>query len=225
MSGKANQQMNKAVIFDMDGVLVDNNPWHIEAWTTFCKRHSVYMSAEEITSNFGNTNADYLKFLFHRDLNPGEIKQYGEEKETIYREIYKNKIKPLNGLLRLLDLLDKNNYAIGLATSAPTINVDFTLDGLGIKNRFKIIVDVTSISNGKPDPEIYLLAAKRLGISASKCIVFEDSIHGIQSAISAGMHAVGVLSSQTKEKLAKAHYLVNDFTEVSSEFLQRVLTN
>jgi beta-phosphoglucomutase len=216
--------MDRAVIFDMDGVLVDNNPWHIEAWTTFCKRHSVHMSAEEITSNFGNTNADYLKFLFKRELNPKEIKEYGEEKEAIYRQIYKNKIKPLKGLLGLLDLLDKENYSIGLATSAPTVNVDFTLDGLGIKDRFKIIVDVTSIYKGKPDPEIYLLTAKRLGIPAAECIVFEDSIHGIQSAISAGMHAVGVLSSQTKEKLAKAHYLVNDFTEVSSAFLRRVLT-
>jgi beta-phosphoglucomutase len=215
--------MNKAVIFDMDGVLVDNNPWHIEAWTTFCKRHSVHITAEEITGHFGNINADYLNFLFGRQLSLIEINKYSEEKEEIYREIYKSQIKPLNGLLDFLDLLNEEGYPTAVATSAPTKNVDFTLDGLGIKDRFNIIVDVTSIKKGKPDPEIYLLASKRLGVQASNCIVFEDSIHGIQAAVSAGMHAIGVLTTQTKENMAKAHYLVNDFTEVSADILNRIL--
>ena len=215
--------MNKAVIFDMDGVLVDNNPWHIKAWMTFCKRHSVHMTVEEITSHFGNTNDDYLNFLFRHKLSLTEINVYGGEKEEIYREIYRGQIVPLNGLLDILDLLDEEGYLIGLATSAPAKNVDFTLDGLGIKKRFNVIVDATSIKKGKPDPEIYLLASKRLGVMPSRCIVFEDSVHGIQAAVSAGMHAIGVLTTQTKENLAKAHHLINDFSEISAEFLNRIL--
>jgi beta-phosphoglucomutase len=215
--------MDKAVIFDMDGVLVDNNPWHVKAWMTFCKRHSVTMTIENITANFGNTNEDYLNFLFGRQLSVHEIDKFSEEKEGVYREIYRNEIKPLNGLLGLLDLLETEKYAIGLATSAPAKNVDFTLEALGIKARFNVIVDVTSITKGKPDPEIYLLASERLGIPVYNCIVFEDSIHGVQSAVSAGMNTVGVLTTQTSEKLSKAHYLVNDFTEVTSELLEKVL--
>jgi beta-phosphoglucomutase len=215
--------MTKAVIFDMDGVLVDNNPWHIEAWTTFCTRHSVYITADEITVHFGNTNADYLNFLFGRQLSLKMIKDFSEEKEEIYREIYKNNLIPLNGLLDFLELLKEESYLIAVATSAPSRNVDFTLGGLGIKERFDVIVDVTSISKGKPDPEIYLLTSKKLGIPASNCIVFEDSIHGVQAAVSAGMHAVGVLTTQSKEKLSKAHYFINDFTEISAEILNNIL--
>jgi HAD superfamily hydrolase (TIGR01509 family) len=225
MSESPNHHMKKAVIFDMDGVLVDNNPWHIEAWTTFCERHSVHMSIEDIMSHFGNTNADYLKFLFQRDLSIDEIEKYGEEKEDIYREIYKNDIKPVKGLLDLLNLLDKEAYAIAVATSAPTVNVDFTLNGIGIKNRFHKIVDVSFVSKGKPSPEIYLIASKMLDISPGNCIVFEDSIHGVQAAVSAGMHTVGLLTTQTREKLSLAHFLITDFTEVTSGFLQKVLAN
>lgn len=217
--------MNKAAIFDMDGVLVDNTFWHIEAWKTFCERHSMNMSAEGIISNLGNTNADYLNFLFGRTLSQDKMSAYGIEKEEIYRNIYTDHIKPLTGLMDLLDLLDKEAFSIGLATSAPSINVDFTLERLGIKNRFMTIVDVTSIKKGKPDPEIYHLAAQRLEVTASKCIVFEDSIHGIQAAVSAGMHAIGVLTSQKKEKLGMADYLISDFSEITTELLNRILRN
>ena len=217
--------MKSAIIFDMDGVLVDNNPWHIEAWTTFCKRHSVHMSHEDIMSHFGNTNADYLRFLFQRELKPAEIHKFGEEKEDIYRHIYKDHIKPVPGLMELLNLLDVEGFGIAVATSAPTVNVDFTLRGLGIEKRFDKIVDVTYVKKGKPDPEIYLLTAQMLGIPAGDCIVFEDSIHGVQSAVSAGMHAVGVLTTQTPEKLVKAHFLVNDFREVNADFLMKVFAD
>jgi len=217
--------MTKAAIFDMDGVLVDNTLWHIDAWKTFSERHSVNISDEQIINNLGNTNADYLNFLFGRTLSPYEIIAYGIEKEEIYRKLYSEHIKPLNGLMDLLDLLDREAFSIGLATSAPSINVDFTLDRLDIKNRFRTIVDVTSIKKGKPDPEIYLLAAQRLGVTTSKCIVFEDSIHGIQAAVSAGMHTIGVLTSQRKEKLGMADYLISDFREITAELLNRILRN
>jgi beta-phosphoglucomutase len=217
--------MDKAVIFDMDGVLVDNTAWHIKAWTTFCQRHSVNMSPEQILSNLGNTNKDYLNFLFARNLHPDESERYGREKEEIYRSIYKEYIKPFKGLMDFFNILEREKFAIGLATSAPSINVDFTLDNLGIKDRFQAIVDGSRINKGKPDPEIYLMAAGMLNIPPDNCIVFEDSIHGIQAAVSAGMSSIGVLSSQTKEKLSKANYLINDFTEVDAKLLNQVLFN
>lgn len=216
-------KLAKAVIFDMDGVLVDNNPWHIEAWITFCRTHSLKKKADELISHLGNTNVDYLEFLFSRKLSLHEINSYSNEKEEIFREIYKNHMKPVNGLLDLLDLLKEEAYSLAVATSAPTKNVDYILDGIGIRDRFHVIVDASIIKKGKPDPEIYLLVSHKLGVPASKCIVFEDSIHGVQAAVSAGMHAIGVLTTQTKDKLDKAHYLIKDFTEISADLLNRIL--
>lgn len=188
-------------IFDMDGVVVDNAVWHLEAFAEFGKRHGLVQTKEEYTKYFGNTNQTIMNSLFNTQLPFDKLDALAKEKEIIYRELYRPFIKPVEGLPVFLKNAADLAIPIALATSAPLENVDFTLDSTGLRKYFSIISDASMVKNGKPDPEIYLLTAAKLGVQPSDCIVFEDSIAGIQSACSAGMRVIGVATTHKPEEL------------------------
>ncbi|MDO9254641.1 MAG: HAD family phosphatase [Bacteroidales bacterium] len=188
-------------IFDMDGVIVDNAVWHLEAFAEFGKRHGLVQTKEEYTKYFGNTNQTIMNSLFNTQLSSDKLIALAEEKEIIYRELYRPFILPVEGLPAFLENASDQAIPIALATSAPKENVDFTLDLTGLRKYFSIISDASMVKHGKPDPEIYLLTAAKLGVQPSDCIVFEDSIAGIQSALSAGMRVIGVATTHKPEEL------------------------
>ena len=188
-------------IFDMDGVIVDNAVWHLEAFAEFGKRHGLVQTKEEYTKYFGNTNQTIMNSLFNTQLPYNELYALAKEKEIIYRELYKPFIQPVEGLPAFLESASQLAIPIALATSAPLENVDFTLDSTGLRKYFSIISDASMVKNGKPDPEIYLLTAAKLGVQPGDCIVFEDSIAGIQSALGAGMRVIGVATTHKREEL------------------------
>jgi beta-phosphoglucomutase family hydrolase len=190
-----------AFIFDMDGVIVDNAVWHLEAFAEFGKRHGLVHTKENYTKYFGNTNQTIMNSLFNTILSSDKLNALAEEKEIIYRELYRPFIQPVEGLPAFLENASAQGIPIALATSAPQENVDFTLDSTGLKKYFSIISDASMVKHGKPDPEIYLLTAAKLGLQPSDCIVFEDSIAGIQSALSAGMRVIGVATTHKPEEL------------------------
>ena len=212
--------MIKAVIFDMDGVMVDNNPYHKKAWRTFVQNHGFDFSEEDLKQHiYGKTNRDILTFVFGPKITEEEIRQYANEKEKMYEVLYRDFIKPVNGLVGFLDLLHSKNIPIAVATSAPPQNVKFVLTAIDVKKYFNIIVDDTEVKKGKPDPEIYLTTAKKLNINPSNCIVFEDSLSGVKSALNAGMKVVAITTTHTKEELSNANLVVDDFTQVDLNIL------
>lgn len=188
-------------IFDMDGVIVDNAVWHLEAFAEFGKKHGLVQTKEDYTKYFGNTNQTIMDSLFNTHLSSEKLDTLSKEKETIYRELYRPFIQPVEGLPAFLKNASDLAIPIALATSAPLENVEFTLDSTGLKKYFHIISDASMVKRGKPDPEIYLLTAAKLGVQPSDCIVFEDSIAGIQSALSAGMRVIGVATTHKSEEL------------------------
>lgn len=209
-----------AVIFDMDGVMVDNNPYHKNAWKAFVQKHGFSLSETELKEHvYGKTNHDTLRHLFGADISNDEIQQYAEEKEEIYRSLYKDSIQPTKGFIEFLDLLHSQNIPVAVATSAPPKNVEFVLSAIGAKKYFNIIVDDTDVKKGKPDPEIYLATAKKLHMNPADCIVFEDSLSGVQAALNAGMKVIAITTTHTKEELSNANHVVDDFTEVSADTL------
>ncbi len=212
-----------AVIFDMDGVLADNNPWHIRAWMEFAAKHGRKITPADVTSRFGCTNQDYISFLFERAVGKEEAEQLGEEKEKLYRELYKKEMKPLAGLVSFIESCHASGIRIGLGTSAPASNAWFVLDGFHIRKYFSVVIDASQISKGKPDPEIYLLASAKLGVPAEKCLVFEDSAFGVEAGKRAGMKVAGVLTSHKPEELKKADLLVHDFTGMTGETVIEML--
>jgi len=188
-------------IFDMDGVIVDNHAWHFKAWVEFGKRHGLEITKEGFSSHFGSTNHLIMRSLFDNKITEEEIIEFGNEKEKIYRELYKPFIKPVDGLTEFLKNAEEKGFSMALATSAPSENVTFTLESLGFESYFKVKTDSSQVSRGKPDPQVYLITAAKLGVQPSDCIVFEDSVPGIKSARKAGMRVIGIATTHKSEKL------------------------
>ena len=200
-----------AVIFDMDGVIVDSNPYHKIALEKFCRQYGHELSEQQLREKiYGRTNKDWLTNLFGR-MEEKKLLAYADEKEGIFRELYNDDIVPLKGLRGFLDLLDQHQIPRAIATSAPRANVDFTLSKTGLTKYFPVILDDTFVSKGKPDPEIYLKAAAALSLPNGRCIVLEDSISGVQAGKSAGSKVVGVLTTHTAAELSDTDQVINNF--------------
>jgi beta-phosphoglucomutase len=211
---KLKLQKYKAVIFDMDGVIADTNPFHKLAWQKFAEKYSLSISDENLKENiYGRTNGEIFRYLFNKALSKTEIMKLSDEKESIFRIIYKGHTKPVKGLINFLELLKKEKIKIGVATSAPTENVEFILNELRIKPYFEAVIDPSKVSKSKPDPEIYLKTAELLKVNPADCLVFEDSIPGINAAVSAGMKVIGVTTTFPKNKL-KCTDAINDFDDI-----------
>ncbi|MFW5820969.1 MAG: HAD family hydrolase [Bacteroidota bacterium] len=211
--------MKKALIFDMDGVVVNNDRYHYLAWKEFAEKHGKKLSFEEVKSWFGSTNISILIDFFDRELSPDDIKKYSAEKEKIYRDIYSPHIKPIKGLKGLLEAASGDGFVIGLATSAPPENVEFVLERTKLRKYFTEITDDSQISRGKPDPEIFITTAGKLGIDPSRSIVFEDSFYGIEAGKKAGMKVVAVASTHQPDKLKHADRVIINFSEIDLEEL------
>jgi HAD superfamily hydrolase (TIGR01509 family) len=211
-----------AVIFDMDGVMVNSNPYHKLALREFCHKHGHQLSDEQLRSRiYGRTNRDWLTNLFGPLPEP-VIRRYGEEKEQLFRDLFGKAIQPLSGLKRFLMLLEERGIPKAIATSAPRANVDFTLEHTGLGKFFTTILDESHVSRGKPDPEIYLKAAQALGYPPEKTFVFEDSLSGVQAAKAAGAHVIGVSTTHSRQELAGTRLVIEDFTQIEIRDLERL---
>lgn len=212
-----------AVIFDMDGVIVDTNPYHKISLQQFCERYGFQLTDEELINRiYGRTNNEWIQNLFG-PLPKDRLLQLGEEKEAMFREIYKEAIKPLPGLEDFLIALEVLNIPTAIGTSAPRSNVDFVLEGTGLGKYFSVILDQSDVEQGKPNPEIYLKAASRLDMTPARCLVFEDSLSGVEAAKRAGTKVVGVTTTHSFVELAHTDFAIPDFVNLKpKELLERV---
>jgi len=216
---------NFAVIFDMDGVIVDNDEYHFRAWGELCTRYGLHVSQEEVKSWFGNTNSMILKNLFGNSIEEEKIIRLGAEKERLYRDLYTPDIQLTPGLVPFLENLNESGITVAIATSAPSDNVDFVMYHTGIRRYFHRIIDASIIREGKPSPEIYLKAAEVLEFPVSDCLVFEDSFHGIESARRAGMKVIGVATTHPADVLKGTVKNIHDFSEINALKIIDILIN
>lgn len=215
-----------ALIFDMDGVIVDNHAYHLKAWLSFFDQHQIAMSEEEYKQKVnGRTMQEIIATLFDKDHSPEQIRRLGEEKEALYRDMYQRAIQPTPGLRQFLDVLDQNNIPRAVATSAPPANVQFTMKKTGLAAYFPVIVDDTMVSRGKPDPEVYLTAAQQLDMPPAGCIVFEDAMLGIQAGKNAGMKVVGLATTHAREELERTEVdlVIDHFEQLSLAQLKALI--
>jgi beta-phosphoglucomutase len=205
----------KAAIFDMDGTMINNMEYHQKAWAEFLKKYHISFTPEEFKEKIsGKKNDQIFRMVFHQNLSDEEIKQYTEEKESLYRQMYEPALKEVDGLHQIIEELEKKRIKLAIATTAPEKNRELALRVLNLKEKFPVILGDEHVTHGKPDPEIYLETAKQLSVEPNECVVFEDTPPGVGSGKNAGMTVIGILTTHTPEQLNQADYTVNDFTEI-----------
>lgn len=200
-----------AFIFDMDGVIVDSNPYHKIALQQFCAKHGHPLTEEQLRSRiYGRTNKEWIAQLFGR-LTPEQVATYSDEKEVIFRDLFKNDIRPMKGLIPFLEALKASGIPRAIGTSAPRANVDFTLSKTGTSRFFSIILDESHVNHGKPNPEIYLKVAKALNLPPQQCVVIEDSLSGVAAGKEAGSKVIGITTTHSKGELGSTDMVIDHF--------------
>lgn len=189
--------MNNApgFIFDMDGTLVDSMPFHTRSWQLLLAERGIEMSAQEIERRNHGILPEVVRKMLGGQLEDSEVIAIGERKEVLYRQIYRPQLQLLPGCRAFLQAAHRLGLPMALATMANRVNVAFTLDGLGIRDYFEVVVGEEDVQQGKPSPQVFLKAAQGLQRSPEDCIVFEDSRSGLQAAERAGMRVVLVNAS------------------------------
>lgn len=210
----------------MDGVLVNNLEVHRAAFAEFFRRYGVERSFEELSRVFGKGNDDIMGELMPRDVvERVGIRELGHEKEAIYREIYTPTITPQPGLLTFLDECEAEGLKCAVGSSGYRANVDFVLDKCNIERYFDYAVAGDEVTRCKPDPEIYLTAAAKLGLRADECVVFEDAEAGIEAAKRAGMRVVALATTFNRDFLetTDADYIIDDFRGITVDKLREIV--
>lgn len=206
-----------AVLFDLDGTLVDNMEYHVQAWIELGAALGHTLTREQIVRDFaGRKNSDILTKLLGRELDPRELAELAEQKEARYRALYAPRMAAVAGAHAFLEALAARGIACGVATAAPLANRDLVLNGLGLATRMQTIVGVEAVSRAKPAPDLFLEAARRLAHAPEHTLVFEDAVLGVQAGRAAGMTVCGVTTSEPSEMLLDAGAIISvrDFTEI-----------
>lgn len=185
--------MSRAALWDMDGTLVDTAELHFQAWLETCLELGRSFDRDDFAATFGRRNPEIVAHLFGDRFTSSETDQIGDRKEILYREAARKQgVQLLPGVANLLQALKEAGFLQGIGSSAPHANLELILDLTGIRDCFGAVVGAEDTTRGKPDPQVFLLGAERLGAVPSRCVVFEDAPAGIQAARAGGMRSVAV---------------------------------
>jgi len=207
----------------MDGTMIDNMPYHHEAFRELHKRYNVPMVKDFLPRTSGKTNNDIMPMIFGEGLSAEKIAELAHEKESLYRELYRPHLKLVKGLSELLDAFRAEGIPMCIGSSAPDENIDMVLDGLKIRRYFKAIINSSQITHGKPHPEVFLKAAAAMNLPPELCVVVEDAVLGVEAARNAGMAVIAISTIMPPERLQNADIVIKDFTEVNIYTFENLL--
>ena len=220
----------QALIFDMDGTMIDSMPWHAKSWVEFTQRHGIQIDITELLRRTtGRTGAECMQELFQREVSAAEAQALIHEKESIYRALYAPVFSEVKGFKAFAAAAHTKGLKLAVGTAGDKHNIAFAMGHLqlpwGAGEMIQAVVGGDEGLPGKPEPAIFLEAAQRLSMLASGCIVFEDAPFGIEAARRAGMRAVAVCTTHSAAELAGDHVIaaIADYTELlNSDFLEKL---
>jgi len=208
-------ESSKAIIWDMDGVIVDTAPYHEEAWRETFQKRGVEFTDEEFQRSFGQRNDTIIGGVLGQTPSQELIDAIADEKEASFRRKIRQHIGPLPGVMELLKTLAAAGFRQALASSAPLLNVRLIMKDLGIEGYFRAMVTEKDVTEGKPSPQGFLLAARRLGVRPVDCIVIENAVVGVTAAKRAGMGCLAVTNTHPRNRLEEADLVVDSLEEVT----------
>ena len=204
----------KAVIFDVDGVLVDSYQPHFQSWRLVLAEMGVDFTEAEFRATFGRTSLDIIRELYG-EMSAEEAQQLDDRKEAAYRDLIQVDFPAVDGAVELIDALDDAGFALAVGSSGPTENVLLTLDCLGRREKFGAVITRTEVTRGKPDPQVFQLGAERLGVPPPLSAVIEDAKPGIEAANRAEMTSIALTGTATREEFVHADLVVDSLRELS----------
>ncbi len=214
-----------ATIFDMDGVLIDSYQAHYRSWVEMATRRGLAISQQQFKESFGRTSRESMaQYWGPSRFSDEEVKAMDHEKEATFRRIIATDFPAMWGAAELIAALQEAGFGVAVGSSAPRENVEVAIDRLGVRDRLSAVVTGSDVQRGKPDPQIFLAAAERLGVPPPRCVVIEDAPIGVAAAAAAGMACVGLASTgRTREALSKAQLVVDSLSQLSPEVLRQVI--
>ena len=218
------QYSNFCVIFDMDGVLADTGPIHYESWVRMAKEIGKKFTRKFFNLTFGQQSVPITRILVGDNVDQELVEKWANLKERYYREMAEEKIVPLPGVLSLLQELETLGFKLAVGSSGPPENVDLLLESLRIKHYFDIVITASDVKNGKPAPDVFLIASKKLTVLPSNCVVIEDAPVGIEAAKSAGMKCIALRTTHCNVELLKADLIVSDLSQISGQDIIKLLS-
>ena len=211
----------RAVLWDLDGTLVDSGDYHWRAWRDTMKPEGVELTYEQFLDSFGQKNDRILTAWMGGAATPDVIRRVGDAKEALYRQLAASEgLAPLPGAAEWIERLHADGWRQAIASSAPAENVRVMLDALDLDRYFDAIVSAEDVTAGKPDPQVFLAAAAKVGVPTHSAIVVEDAAAGIEAARRAGMKCIGVSTSA----VLPADLFVSSLAELPADAFARLLS-
>ncbi|AKG54109.1 HAD family hydrolase [Dehalogenimonas sp. WBC-2] len=204
----------RGVIWDMDGVIIDSAELHFQSWRDALGKRGIEMTRAQFDNTFGRRNDDIISYVTGRPPVTEEVRAIGDEKEAAYRRMVVGQARVFPGVIELMRALKESDFKQAVASSAPPENVALIIRELSLESLIDATVDATQVRKGKPDPEVFLKAAEKLGLDAGSCLVIEDAVAGVEAACCAGMAVIAVSNTHPQEKLDAADVVVVSLEEM-----------
>lgn len=217
--------MQHGVIFDMDGVLILTADAHFQSWRDTARRHGVAVDYDKFIRTFGRTNPDIITLWWGDAATPELIATIADEKERAFRDIIRHDVPLAPRCAALIAELKDAGFVLAVGSSAPPENIDLVLDAADIRRHFSAVVDGSMVQRGKPAPDVFLLAAEKLGLPPARCVVLEDAPAGIAAAVAAGAYPLGVAATHPADQLtdAGAKFVISQLADLSPAVISRLL--
>jgi len=219
----AQKNQQKAVIWDMDGVMVDSAPYHLKAWQAAFKKRGIDFTEEDFRHGFGQRNDTIITAILGEKTSPEAIEAIAGEKEAGFRRRIGQRVEPLPGVTALMHSLAGKGYKMAVASSAPPENIALIMKGLKLADCCPVVISAREVTRGKPDPQAFLLAAERLDVKPQRCLVIEDAVAGVAAAARAGMAVIAVTNTHPAESLKQADFIVDSLEKVSAAVIDKLI--